>query len=157
MPMTDAKSPERKNPDDVLISREVVISAPRETVFNVLEDIKLFVELEENVKKVTITSDVKQGKGMKSHWIMEDPGTGEHWEVEEEVVEYKKPELFSYIGNAGGKDYAGIHNLRENRDGTTHLCFNELFYFKADPEALGRVIEGMLQNVKKESERRNSA
>ena len=156
MPMKDAKSPERKSPDDLLITKEAVINAPIETVFEVLEDIKLFVELEECVNKVTITSDIKQGKGMKSHWEMEDPGTGEHWEVDEEVVEYKKPELFSYIGNAGGKDYAGIHNLRKNPDGTTHLCFNEMFYFKADPEAMDRVVGGMIENVKKESEKRHS-
>ena len=147
--------PERKNPTDVLVSRESEVQAPPETVFEVIEDLKLFVELEENVKEVTITSEIKSGKGLTSHWVLEDPGTGERWEVDEEIVHYDKPNQIAYIGFApDGKDYAGIHNLTKNPDGTTHHVFNEMFYFEADPDALGEVVGGMVENVRMESERR---
>lgn len=147
--------PERKNPSDVLVSKESDINAPMETVFEVIEDLELFVELEENVKKVTITSDVKKGKGLTSHWVLENPGNGDHWEVDEEIVHYDKPNQISYIGTSdSGNDYAGTHTLTCNEDGSTHLLFNEMFYFEADPQALGEVVGGMLENVKKEAERR---
>lgn len=153
--MSDTTIPERKNPGDVLVTKEADVEASKETVFEVLEDVKLFEELEENVKNVEIVSEVKSGKGMKSQWLLENPGTGERWEVYEEFVEYDKPNRIYYIGTASdGNDYAGIHTLTENENGTTHHLFNEMFYFDADPEALGRVVEGMVQNVKQEAERR---
>jgi len=156
--MAYPKIPEKKNPGDVLVQKSADIQAPMETVFEVIEDIKLFVELEENVQEVTITSDIKQGKGMKSHWLLEDPGTGSRWEVDEEIVHYDKPNQIAYVGFApDGKDYAGIHNLSRNPDGTTRHEFNEMFYFDADPDALGEVVGGMVQNVKEESERRSKA
>ena len=147
--------PERKHDTDVLVSRESDVKAPMETVFEVIEDLKLFVELEENVQEVTITSDIKCGEGLTSHWVLEDPGSGEKWEVDEKIIHYDKPRQISYVGFApDGKDYAGTHNLRENPDGTTHHVFHEMFYFDADPGALGEVVGGMVENVKKESERR---
>ncbi len=147
--------PERKSAQDVLVSRETDINAPRETVFDVIEDLELFVELEENVKKVDILSEEKKGKGLKSRWELENPGTGEHWVVHEEIIHYDKPHQYSYIGRADdGNDYAGTHTLTENEDGSTHLLFNEMFYFDADPQALGDIVAGMLQKVKQESERR---
>ncbi len=150
--------PERKNPGDVLVSRESDIRAPMETVFEVIEDLKLFVELEENVREVTITSEIKRGEGLTSHWVLEDPVSGEKWEVDEKIIHYDKPRQIAYMGFApDGKDYAGTHTLRENPGGGTHHVFHEMFYFNADPDALGDVVGGMVANVKKESERRAGA
>jgi uncharacterized protein YndB with AHSA1/START domain len=149
--------PERKSAQDVLVSREIDINAPRETVFDVVVDLTLFVELEENVKKVDIVSETKEGKGLKSRWELENPSTGAHWVVHEEIVHYDKPHQYSYIGKADdGNDYAGTHTLSENEDGSTHLLFNEMFYFDADPQALGEVVSGMLHKVKQEAERRHA-
>ena len=75
--------------------------------------------------------------------------------MDEEIVHYDKPKQIAYLGFApDGKDYAGVHNLRRNPDGTTHHVFNEMFYFDADPDALGNVVGGMVENVKAEAERR---
>jgi uncharacterized membrane protein len=147
--------PQKRHPDDRLVSKSVDIAAPIETVFAVLEDIQLFVELEENVQKVTITSDIKSGVGMCSHWELHDPATGAEWCVDEEFIHYDRPRQIAYAGrNAEGKDYTGVHNLSRNADGSTHLLFNEVFHFDVD-EAIDGIVAGMMANVKKESERRS--
>ncbi|ADK82635.1 SRPBCC family protein [Sediminispirochaeta smaragdinae] len=149
-------APAKKHPTDRLVTKTADISAPMLTVFEVIEDIKLFEQLEENVRKVTITSDIKQGLGMKSHWDLFDPSTGEAWYVDEEFIYYEKPKQLAYIGiNGEGKDYTGVHNLSENEDGTTHLLFNELFHFPIGDE-IENVVEGMMANVKQEAERRSA-
>jgi uncharacterized protein YndB with AHSA1/START domain len=147
--------PEKKNPGDKLVTKSADIAAPIETVFAVLEDVRLFVELEENVKEVTITSEVKSGKGMKSHWELYDPANGAQWFVDEEFIYYDKPNQIAYTGvNAQGMDYTGVHNLSRNSDGSTRLVFNEMFHFDVD-DAIDEIVEGMVANVKKESERRS--
>ncbi len=147
--------PEKKNPTDKLVRKEADIAAPMETVFEVIEDIELFVELEENVRSVTITSEVKKGVGMKSHWELFDPANGAEWFVDEEFVHYDKPKQIAYVGvNAAGMDYTGVHNLSRNEDGTTHLVFNEMFHFDVD-DSIDGIVGDMVANVKKESERRS--
>lgn len=147
--------PAKKHPTDKLVTKEADIAAPIETVFAVLEDIQLFVELEENVKSVTITSDVKEGVGLKSHWELFDPANGAEWFVDEEFVHYDKPNQIAYVGvNASGMDYTGVHNLSRNADGTTHLTFNEMFHFDVD-DSIDPIVEEMVANVKRESERRS--
>jgi uncharacterized membrane protein len=152
--MAYSTMPEKRNPDDVIISKERDINAPITTVFEVIEDIQAFVELEEGVKSVTITSDIKQGKGMKSHWVLEDLTTHETWELDEEIIYYDKPNQYAYVGYAGGKDYSGVHTLTENPDGTTHHMFNEAFYFDIDVGVYDGVVGGMVDNVKKWAEER---
>jgi len=148
--------PERKDPTDRLVTKEADIAAPPAVVFEVIEDIQLFVELEENVQKVTITSKVKSGKGMKSHWELRDPASGAEWFVDEEFVHYDKPRQIAYTGvNAQGKNYSGVHNLEAKPDGTTHLVFNEMFHFDVD-QSIDGIVAGMIANVKKEAERRAS-
>lgn len=148
------KLPEKRSQNDVIITKESDIDAPMDIVFDVVTDIELFVELEEGVKSVTITSDIKMGKGMKSHWVLEDQSTDENWELDEEIIYSKRPFQYAYIGYAGGKDYSGVHTLTKNPDGSTHHLFNEAFYFKVDPEVYGQVVGGMVANVKKEAEKR---
>jgi hypothetical protein len=153
--MSHPKIPERRGPDDFLVSCEADIKAPMATVFEVIEDLELFVELESNVKKVIITSEIKKGKGMKSRWLLENPETGASWELDEEIVYYKKPEQLAYVGSSpDGKDYAGAHTLGRNPDGSTHLFFAERFFFKGDPGAFRGVIDGMVANIKRISEER---
>jgi hypothetical protein len=140
-----------------MVTKEADIAAPMTTVFEVIEDIQLFVRLEENVQKVTITSDIKSGLGMKSHWEMGEPRTGAAWCVDEEIVHYDKPRQIAYVGEgAEGKSYAGVHNLSSNPDGSVHLTFNEVFHFAVDAE-IERVVAGMVANVKKEAESRAGA
>ena len=152
--MSYPTAPQKRNPNDVIISKESDIDAPMSTVFSVIEDIEYFGDLEEGVKSVTITSDIKKGKGMKSHWVLEDLSTHETWELDEEIIYYDEPNQYAYIGYAGGKDYSGVHTLTRNPDGTTHHLFNEAFYFDVDVEVYDEVVGGMVANVKKESERR---
>jgi hypothetical protein len=147
--------PAKKHPSDRLVVKTADIAAPMETVFAVIEDIQLFVELEENVQSVTITSEIKQGVGMKSHWELSDPASGAEWFVDEEFIHYDKPRQIAYRGvNAQGKDYTGVHNLSRNPDGTTRLVFNEMFHFDVDG-SIEDIVGGMIANVKKEAERRS--
>ncbi len=146
--------PKKRTPDDVIITRESDIHAPIEIVFNVITDLELFVELEEGVESVIITSKVKEGKGMKSHWVLKDPFSGEKWELDEEIIFSDRPFQYGYVGYAGGKDYSGVHSLSLNPDGTVHHLFHEVFYFDVDEEVYGEIVGGMIANVKKEAERR---
>ncbi len=148
------KLPELRSPENLIITKESDIDAPIDIVFDVVTDIELFIELEKNVKSVTITSDLKEGKGMKSHWVLEDQATGEDWELDEEIIYSCRPYQYAYVGYAGGKDYSGVHTLTVNPDGTTHHLFNEAFYFDIDPKIFGDIIGGMVANVKKEAELR---
>ncbi len=149
--------PEKRNSDDLIVVKEAHIQAPADVVFSVLEDLSLFVELEENVRSVEITSEIQKGVGMTSHWELEDPLTGESWSVDEKVTAYNPPHLFSYSGRAAdGKDYAGTHALQQMEDGSTLLRFTEVFYFPGDAESLNRVVGGMVDNVKKTAEKRVS-
>jgi|GEM_PF-4925960 hypothetical protein len=146
--------PQKKTPSDLLVTVGTDIRAAPEVVFEVIEDIESFVRLEENVHKVTIIGDVKRGLGMKSRWEMHEPSNGPAWFCDEEIVHYDKPNQIAYIGeNDDGKGYAGVHNLERKPDGTTRLVFNEVFHFPVD-ESIRQVVEGMVSNVKKESERR---
>jgi hypothetical protein len=146
--------PPKRNPDDVIITKESDINAPITTVFEVIEDIESFGDLEDGVKSVAITSDVRKGKGVKSHWVLEDLSTHEIWELDEEIIHYDRPYQYAYVGYAGGKDYSGVHTLSENPDGTTHHLFNEVFFFDIDVDVYDGVVAGLVTNVKKESERR---
>ncbi len=146
--------PKKRSPSDIIISKETQIAAPVETVFDVVTDLQLFVELEEGVKSVTVTSDISEGKGTTTHWVLVDQSTGENWELDEEIIYYRKPYQYAYVGSSGGKDYSGVHTLERNPDGSTHHIFNEAFHFDVDPEVYGEVVGGMVQNVKREAERR---
>lgn len=154
--MAYPKEPEIRSPRDVIISKESHIHAPITTVFEVIEDIQLFVQLEEGIRDVNIISDVKQGKGMKSRWVMEDMATHEVFEAEEEIIYYDKPYQYAYIGSSKGREYSGVHTLTENADGTTHHLFNEAFYFEIDVDVYNGVVGGMVENVKREAERRHN-
>ena len=155
--MTYPAFPPRRSPSDRMVTVETDIAAPMATVFEVLEDIQLFVRLEDGVRKVTITSEAKTGLGMKSHWEMYNPLTGAEWYVDEEFVHYEKPRQIAYVGDlVGGRRHAGVHNLSENPDGTVHLTFNEVFYIDVG-EGIERRLAGLLANVKKEAESRAAA
>ncbi|MHA1713992.1 MAG: SRPBCC family protein [Candidatus Ranarchaeia archaeon] len=154
--MSYPKIPPKKSPDDVLISREIDINAPIEVVFEVLANPELFVDLEPIVESVTITSEIKKGKGVITHWEFHDPVTKEKFSTDEETIHFEPPYQIAYttFGGSGAQGYTGVHNLSVNPDGSTHDEFNEVFHFKADPEAYAKVIEKMLANVKIASERR---
>ena len=153
--MSYPKVPQKRSETDLLLSREIDINASLDTVFGVLTDFDIFAELEEPVKSVTITSEVKEGIGLKSHWQLIDPDSGDLWSLEEEIIHYDRPFQYAYVGyGSNGKNYTGVHNLSQNADGSMHLLFNEVFHFDGDPDVYGEIISRLLMNVKKEAEKR---
>ncbi len=152
--MQDPKMPELRGPDDVVISKESVINAPIDIVFDVITDFQLFVELEEKVESVTITSDITEGMGVRSRWVLTEAGTDARWELDEEVIRFRRPFQYAYVGYAGGKDYSGVHTLEELPDGTTYHVFNEAFYFDVNVAEYDRIVGGMVANVKRVAEER---
>jgi Polyketide cyclase / dehydrase and lipid transport len=146
--------PPLQSDNDLVVSVTSKVAASVETVFGVIEDLELFTSLEVQTATVTYTSEVKRGLGVKSHWTMSDPATGEMWESDEEIVHYDSPHQYAYIGTADGKTYAGVHTLTQNADGTTRHEFNEVFHFDADPAAYKRTVETMIANTRHEAERR---
>ncbi|MDC7235855.1 MAG: SRPBCC family protein [Spirochaetales bacterium] len=151
--MAEMKMPVRRSADDLYVVIEEHINAPVEVVFSVVEDLQLFVELEENVKKVTITSEIEKGLGLKTSWELYHPDSGASWFVDEEIVYYDSPRRYAYEGySPDGKNYAGLHNLSPTDDGGTNLRFEEYFYFSTDEHAMTEIVRGMVNNVKKAAE-----
>ena len=149
------KVPTKRNKDDLLTTVESDINAPMEIVFDVLTDFELFAELDGPVKKVITDPNTVKGKGYQSHWKLEDPGTGDKWELDEEILHYDRPRQYAYSGHGtNGKDYTGVHNLSRNPDGSTHHHFNEVHHFIADPAVYGKSQKGLSDKVKKEAEKR---
>ena len=152
--MQDPKMPELRGPKDVVISRESVINAPIDLVFDVITDLQLFVELEEKVESVTITSEITEGVGVRSRWVLTEAGSGAKWELDEEIIRYERPFQYAYVGYSGGKDYSGVHTLEERLDGTTRHIFNEAFYFDVNVAEYERIVGGMVDTVKRVAEER---
>jgi hypothetical protein len=156
--MSEMRLPGRKSPDDLYVVVEADIDAPMDIVFSVVEDQQLFVELEENVRSVTINSEIRKGLGMKSSWELYHPDTMESWFVDEEIVYYDSPRRYAYDGaSPDGKNYAGIHNLTDLGGNRTHLKFEEYFYFSISEKEITEVVSGMVANVKKASESRSKS
>ena len=150
--MPIAKCPPQKSPKDIVIRTEIDISAPMTTVFDITTDFEMFAELESMVQSVTITSTIKHGVGVKSHWVIEDPATKERYESDEEIIHYDRPRQYAYHVKTGQKEYQGVYNLSENPDGSTHIFYCTSFYFDVDRGEYRKVIEDMLLNIKKYSE-----
>ena len=144
------------NPDDDLAVRIVSeVTAPRSTVFEVIEDLELFSSLETNTTEVEYETEHRRGLGVKTRWTMRDPESGETWESHEEIVHYDPPHQYAYRGAAEGRDYSGVHTLTENADGTTRHEFNEVFHFDADPPTYEAAVAELIANAKREAERRH--
>ena len=156
--MTYPKVPAKRNESDLLTSVEGDVNAPMDVVFDVITDFELFVELEEPVKEVITDPNVEKGKGYKSHWEMVEPGSGEKWSCDEEILYYDRPRQYAFAGRgSNGKDYGGVHTLSQNSDGSTHHVFNEVHHFISDPEVYKKTLTRLLNNVKKEAEKRYQA
>ena len=156
--MAYPKAPAKRNESDLLTSVEGDVNAPMDVVFDVITDFELFVELEEPVKEVITDPNVEKGKGYKSHWEMEDPESGEKWSCDEEILYYDKPRQYAYAGyGSNGKNYSGVHTLSQNPDGSTHHVFNEVHHFAGEPEIYTEILKQLLDNVKKEAEKRYQA
>lgn len=153
--MSYPKVPTRRDEDDVTVHVATEVAAPISTVFEVIEDLELFVSLEAQTISVDYLTEHHRGLGVKTRWTMRDPKNGELWGSDEEIIHYDKPSQYAYVGNSRGRDYGGVHTLSENPDGSTHHEFNEVFHFDADPGAFDSTVRKMVDNVKKEAERRH--
>ena len=145
---------EKKDPTNLQLKVEIDIDAPIAIVFDVITDLELFQELEPIAQSVTITSDIKQGVGTKSHWVVVDPFTKEQVENDEEIIYYDPPYQYGFKVLSGNQMSKGAHTLLENNDGTTHLHLCETFYFTVDPQAYREVIEELVKNIKRVAEKR---
>ena len=139
-----------------VITVDAEVNAPITTVFEVLEDLELFAELDPLVRAVTFLSPQRRGSGVSTRWEMWDPDANTMVESSEEVVLHEPPVRFGYTGSFSGNRYAGTHSLTENPDGTTQLHFVETFYFDADRDAYRAAVDRLILNIKGEAERRAS-
>jgi uncharacterized membrane protein len=146
--------PTKKDPSNLVLKIETDINAPIDIAFGVATDLELFKELESIVESVTITSEIKQGKGTKSHWVLVDPLTNRKFENDEEITHFEPPYQYAFKVLAGNNIYEGIHTFSENPDGTTHLHLCETFYYDADPQEYKEVVKDMVNNIKMVAEKR---
>ncbi|MHA1839715.1 MAG: SRPBCC family protein [Candidatus Ranarchaeia archaeon] len=144
----------KTNPDDVVLCRETVINAPITVVFDVVTDLELFAEIDPPVESVTITSDIRKGKGVTSHWVAISTQSNKKIEWDEEIIYYDRPHQYAFRVTEGEEVYEGVHTLTENPDGTTHIMFCETYHFKADVDKFADVLEHLLANVKRVAEER---
>ncbi len=149
------REPPGRGSGDLRVHVESEVAAPISTLFEVIEDLELFASLEANTTSVIVTTSHRRGLGVKSRWTALHPEIGEEKTFEEEIVHYDKPHQYAYVGGGDGWDYAGVHTLSENSDGTTHHEFNEIFYFDADRAHFEAAVNGLVTNAKAEAERRH--
>lgn len=148
------REPPGRGSGDLRVHVESEVAAPITTLFEVIEDLELFASLEANTTSVIVTSSHQRGLGVRSRWTALDPENGEEKTFDEEIVHYDKPHQYAYVGGGEGWDYAGVHTLSKNPDGTTHHEFNEIFHFEADRAHFEAAVNGMVTNAKIEAERR---
>ena len=151
------KTPPKTKPSDVTLCGETVIDAPIEVVFDIVTDLELFAELDPGVQSVTITSTKKRGLGVKSHWTAISFFSDKEIEWDEEIIYYERPTQYAFRVISGDEVYEGVHTLTEKPDGTTNIMFCETYHFAADKEKFGKVIDGLLNNIKTIAEERARA
>ena len=144
----------KTNPDDVVLCRETDIQASIKIVFDVATDLELFAELDPPVQSVIITSEIKKGKGVISHWVAISDYSNKRIEWDEEIIHYERPNQYAFRVTAGEEVYEGVHTITSNSDGTTHIMFCETYHFQPDPIKFGNTLEHLLNNIKNEAERR---
>jgi uncharacterized membrane protein len=148
------KTPPKTKPGDVTLCRETAIDAPIEVVFDIITDLELLAELDPPVQSVTITSTKKQGLGVRSHWTAISPFSDKEIEWDEEIIYYEHPTQYAFRVISGDEVYEGVHTLTEKPDGATNIMFCETYHFPADKEKFGKVIDGLLNNIKTVAEER---
>ena len=148
------KIPEKKNPDDIVVSAFVDIDAPIEFVFKIVGNPLEVVDLEDIVHQVSIISDIKQGVGTQTKWVNQDFETEKEVVYIEEIYHYEPPHQMAYRVTSGPQYYTGIHTLSTNPDGTTHHEFNEVFHFPGKHDELQAIVEENVNNVKRIAEQR---
>ena len=70
----------------MIYKAEIWVNAPPQKVFDVIADVERMFVFGPEVKSITITSEVKKGVGVKSHWVAERDGVVKEWD--EEVTDY---------------------------------------------------------------------
>ena len=151
LPMSLPTIPPKKQSSDLHLCVEMDINAPIEIVFQVIANPQNFVELESVVQKVEVIGG-HHGKGMITRWHIQDSNTGKNIINDEECTHYEPPYQFAYRVTAGERPYAGVHTLTQNPDGTTHIEFNEVWYYPTDAAIKKHIIDNMILNVKRMAE-----
>lgn len=148
------KAPEKKNPDDVLVSATIDINAPIELVFKIVSNPLEVVDLEEIVHQVSIISEQKQGVGTQTRWVSQDFEANKEVEYIEEIYHYEPPYQMAYRVISGPRFYGGVHTLSKNPNGSTHHEFHEAFHFPGDEAELQAIVQENVDNVKQIAEQR---
>jgi len=146
--------PPKADPNDRQLSSTIAVRAPIGVVFDVLTDIELFAELDPPVLSCEITSQVKRGLGVTSHWVAISDDLSKHIEWDEEVIHYESPHQYAFRVTQGDEMYEGVHTLTDDSDGSVTIEFWETFHFAVDAVKRQQSIDGLLANVKREAETR---
>ena len=136
----------------MILTVQIDIIAPIETVFEVISNPKLFVELESVVEEVEYLSKTR-GKGMITRWKIRVPESNEIIINDEICIHYDPPYQMAYSVTKGLRPYSGVHTLSKNPDGTTHLHFSEVWHYNANKEEKIEIIKGLVENVKRHAEK----
>lgn len=146
--------PPKKDPKDKQLCGQIDIQAPIETVFEVITDLELFAELDPPVLSCIITSAIKKGVGVTSHWVALSDHSKKRIEWDEEIIHYEPPNQYSFQVTQGEEVYEGVHTLSINPDHSVRNEFCETFHFSIDVEKAQKNIDDLLVNVKREAEKR---
>ena len=95
---------------------EIWINASPERVYEVVSDVEKMYIFDPEVKSVTITSTIKRGVGVQSHWIAEKEGVTKEWN--EIVTAYDPPRAFGFKVMSETRETMGLHELFPEKNGT---------------------------------------
>ena len=118
---------------------EIWINASPERVYAVLSDVEKMYIFDPEVKSVTITSAIKRGVGVQSHWIAEKNGVIKEWN--EVVTVYDPPRAFGFNVMSETCETMGFHELFPKKNGTNESHFvpperRNLFIYNDEPYIL---------------------
>ena len=134
----------------VLIRVSKVIKASPERVFRFMTNLERFSEFDPGITKVTITSTIKEGVGVKSHWILDREGKHNEWD--EEIVEWIPYDCYMYRVTTKDKEYLGIHLFEPSNGGTKNTFIVIPLHQHPNADWYRTGMQGLLDHAKENIE-----
>ena len=98
------------------VQSSIQINAPIEEVFRIFTDIENLEKNIENIIKVELLSDKKEGLGVK--WRETRVFFGREATEEMEISDLKENESYTVTAESNGTKYTSVYNFQENNGGT---------------------------------------
>jgi uncharacterized membrane protein len=118
------------------IEKSIVIRAPPEKVFALLDDVERMVEWMDTIKEVKVTSKQRAGVGTTYHFIADAGGT--RAEFDSETTEWVENERMAWRTTSGDITMFGSGTLKTVEGGTQYTWVMD---YQLPYSILGKIID----------------